>query len=684
MAIDEQRAHWVIERSGRARSRHPALPTFLGIGPGRSGTRWLCQCLGEHPQVYLHPGEVYFFVKSRPHSTWCNGVDWYEKLFAHHLQPSIRAWGEITPVYLFDRQADRAIHELIPEVKLICTLRDQSEWAWSCFRLFLAQHPDIFHTGFSFENFLIWSDIIHLGGFYLEHIRRYLEVFPREQMLILLYDDLQSRPTELLEETFDFLGVDQQFTPPSMRTRINTQPLRGVRSPIFERISRHLRSPGLPGGCRLADLVDRYNATTIPREEFLHRHRLTPAIRTRIAEMCEEHNRQLGEFLGRDLSHWNHPPRSTRTTPSANRRAKPVSPAPTSHDAEAETPVNGKVASWRSIEGGPLAGRQFHIADRLDWQQQILAGQLDAPLFEAMRQGGIEGKTVLDIGGHVGYHALCLAELVGPAGRVHTFEPNPANLERLRMNLRANEDLAGRITVHDTAVGRRQGTIDMNMSFSIEDGASSGSFIASADPPFDTIDYEQTGFEAVTVAITTLDALAEQFDRPPVAAMKIDVEGAEAHVLDGAADILRRHRPLLAIETHSAPALVAVLERLEEYHYRPDRLPQREDQTLLLRARYVPSQEQPSHASQHILADMLQTYSRLNRQQQREQVALQDTLATTQMQRDMLQEQYDLIRRRYERTLTGRCRRLVRWIRNHFRRSALPGRQESEASQAES
>jgi len=281
-----------------------ALPTFVGIGVGRSGTRWLSQCLSEHPEIYVHPDEVYFFVTRRPHSTWSRGLEWYSSLFEKHITLGKKAWGEITPVYLFDQSSPHLLHRYVPEVKLICSIRDQSEMAYSTYRLFLAQNPDIYGTKFSFWKFLIWSDIIQLAGFYLEHLKRYMEVFPRENLLILLYDDLQRDPASYVQQVFRFLDVDGQFRPQSLLKRINPQELKVKRMKILERVSTYLtrnRHP-LSG---VGHLIDSLNKTAVRRDELPGRHRMAPGIRSKVAEMCREHNEQLGDFLGRDLSHWN-------------------------------------------------------------------------------------------------------------------------------------------------------------------------------------------------------------------------------------------------------------------------------------------------------------------------------------------------------------------------------------------
>jgi hypothetical protein len=104
-------------------------------------------------------------------------------------------------------------------------------------------------------------------GYYLDLIVRYLAYFPRDSMLILLYDDLLESPLSVIRTVYEFLGVDAGFVPPSGETRINET----------EVVSSRTQS-----------------VLTLDSE-----------MRARMHQIYEDHNRRLGGFLGRDLSFWN-------------------------------------------------------------------------------------------------------------------------------------------------------------------------------------------------------------------------------------------------------------------------------------------------------------------------------------------------------------------------------------------
>jgi FkbM family methyltransferase len=143
------------------------------------------------------------------------------------------------------------------------------------------------------------------------------------------------------------------------------------------------------------------------------------------------------------------------------------------------------------------------------------------------------GDVVIDGGGCWGDTALCFAHQVGPTGRVLTFEFVPENLAILRTNLDANPALRACIEVREEALWRRSGE---TLCFD-DDGPAS-----TVRPSVDS-----TGTTVPTVAIDDL-VRTRAIDR--VDFIKLDVEGAELAVLEGAAETIRRDRPTLAVSLY--------------------------------------------------------------------------------------------------------------------------------------
>jgi FkbM family methyltransferase len=186
--------------------------------------------------------------------------------------------------------------------------------------------------------------------------------------------------------------------------------------------------------------------------------------------------------------------------------------------------------------------------------RQMAEGTYDDVLFRAAQSiVPLGGAVVWDVGAHVGYESLCFAVLVGEAGTVVAFEPNPANAREWERNVGGNPELAGRMMLKRMALSCESGKAAFRVSEDVVSGRSSGSHLADVMPPEDPACYSTFGVLDVTCA--RADDLVASGVLPAPALVKIDVEGAEADVLQGATATLRRHRPFLLLEVHHVRAM---------------------------------------------------------------------------------------------------------------------------------
>lgn len=157
------------------------------------------------------------------------------------------------------------------------------------------------------------------------------------------------------------------------------------------------------------------------------------------------------------------------------------------------------------------------------------------------------GDTVLDLGAHVGVYTLAASAAVGPAGRVHAFEPNPRNAGLLARSLAVN-GFTGRAEVHLMAVGEADGAATLLF----ETEWSGGGFLdaARAEPGM-----RGDGRRAMTARVVALDGFFADPDfRLDVA--KLDIEGMEGRALRGMKGILERS-PDARLMLEWAPGMLA-------------------------------------------------------------------------------------------------------------------------------
>jgi len=163
------------------------------------------------------------------------------------------------------------------------------------------------------------------------------------------------------------------------------------------------------------------------------------------------------------------------------------------------------------------------------------------------------GMTLYDIGANVGYFSVIGARLVGSHGAVVCFEPLAENFQQIRYNTELNG--FSNIQLIEAALGKADGESLFWLSAEPTWGKLAG---AGKEPD------KMVG--ETSVLVRCLDKLVEEAKLPPPDVIKLDVEGAEVDVLEGALETIRRHRPRLLIELHGTNRAVA--EILAELHYK--------------------------------------------------------------------------------------------------------------------
>jgi FkbM family methyltransferase len=178
-----------------------------------------------------------------------------------------------------------------------------------------------------------------------------------------------------------------------------------------------------------------------------------------------------------------------------------------------------------------------------------LYGEFSEGEIEVFAQIVKPGMVVVDVGANIGAHTLFFAAAVGPAGRVIAVEPQRILYQMLCSNLMLNT--IPNVFAHHAGLGSAAGSIlvpPLNYSASFNfGGLSLGAFK-----------------EGETVPVVTLDSLALSACH----FVKIDVEGMEAEVLQGARETLARHSPILYVENDRAEKSAALIVLLFELGYR--------------------------------------------------------------------------------------------------------------------
>jgi hypothetical protein len=206
------------------------LPDFIIIGARRCGTTSLYHYLTQHPCVMpALKKEIFYFT-----DYFQNGLDWYRGHFPTRIEKRFRRMrrggnvitGEATPSYLYDPLVARRIHEMNPNMKILVILRNPVDAIYSAYYLGL-KHRTYTAQEVQFENCILEdleraANRRHYGsasisvaekrglishGIYIEHLKPWFDLFPDEQIKVLITEEFFPSPDEGFQEVLSFLGV---------------------------------------------------------------------------------------------------------------------------------------------------------------------------------------------------------------------------------------------------------------------------------------------------------------------------------------------------------------------------------------------------------------------------------------------------------------------------------------------
>lgn len=301
------------------------LPNFLVIGAGKSGTTSLYEYLNEHPEVFMSEiKETNFFAledeqlispdndpEQMKHYPWSvTRYKTYQNLF--QKVKNEKAIGEVSPMYLYSQKAAKSIKKRLPNVKLIALLREPVDRLYSRY-LHLAREnrTPSNHFADSLDPSSIWwkrNDLVQ-EGFYYSHLDTYYKLFSKEQIKVVLYDDFRLNPKQVLKEIYQFIGVEDSFSP-DLKTSYNVSglivnpkldQLIGQNSILKAWINDHLPS--------LAKLLTKQKKVkkwvNKMRKSNLRKPTLSNALRKEIStKIYHSEIEKLQLLIDRDLTHW--------------------------------------------------------------------------------------------------------------------------------------------------------------------------------------------------------------------------------------------------------------------------------------------------------------------------------------------------------------------------------------------
>ena len=278
-----------------AETRAGALPNLIVIGAQKCGTSVLHYYLSLHPEVSMSkPKELNFFIEER---NWPRGLDWYKAQF----DADARVRGEASPNYTAFPQHEGVparMASVVPDAKLIYMVRDPLER--------IAAHW-VHNYAKRREKGTLAETLVHPNTSYVTRskyamqLERFLEHYPKEQVLVFQQSELRYQRMETLRRIFAFIGVDPDFNHPRFeQERHQTSgKTRATRLAVrLEKMGRGRRGKLFPSNFWLV-LDDR-----LPLRRAIKRPDVKAALPHETLEELRADGERLRELTGRDFSNW--------------------------------------------------------------------------------------------------------------------------------------------------------------------------------------------------------------------------------------------------------------------------------------------------------------------------------------------------------------------------------------------
>jgi len=284
---------------------------FIIIGAAKSGTTWLADMLRQHPKVFIPEWKELHYFNPRfadapelENLNHAKPIEWYLRFFEGATPDQIK--GEATPAYMWDEPAAKKIQQFNPNIKLIAILREPVARAFSHYLHW--KHKGVVISADFRQGIIEREDILGRGLYYAQ-LKQYADLFPSENMKIVLFDDLQNDGRKLLEEIEGFLGIEK-FIPENIDavSNVSRTPRYWIINKFLTTLRLRLRRSKLNfvtdiirglGLARLAMKIMQSNARVLESKPTI------PAdLQASLKQYYQEDIEKLEKFINRDLSSW--------------------------------------------------------------------------------------------------------------------------------------------------------------------------------------------------------------------------------------------------------------------------------------------------------------------------------------------------------------------------------------------
>ena len=270
------------------------------IGPQKTGTTWIYRCFREHPNIGCPYSDSIHYFDMNYHK----GRHWYMQNFTE-FNNNVKLFD---PTYSYFRSpiAPERIYRENPNAKIIVCLRKPIERAFSHYWHEKKKKRFNFNFEEVLKNYDLYSNWVE-PSFYFVHLKKYLQFFAKEQILVQFFEDLQEDPELFLQRILKFIEVDYQFKPSVLHEKINAA---GPQQNLFfvkikNSISNMLKRIGTYEKAKLLkNSIFKKKPTKIFNDKMEKLNQVNPKVIKELNTIFVQDISSLEKLLNVDLTHW--------------------------------------------------------------------------------------------------------------------------------------------------------------------------------------------------------------------------------------------------------------------------------------------------------------------------------------------------------------------------------------------
>jgi hypothetical protein len=292
-------------------------PNFIIIGAMKAATTSICTYLKQHPDIFMTKvKEPMFFNNFNQNTDFkvlgskskkVNSLlDYFSMFSSVENESSI---GEASPAYIYNEKAPYLIKEHLPDVKIIAILRQPTDRAYSNFlhtKRADRENVNSFEHAIKIEKERIsdnWSPLYHYiqKGFYSVQLKRYYNLFPKENIKVYLFEDLVKNPKETLKDIFKFLNVDENIEiDVSKKSNVSGNP-KGILGFILKKMRYYNLMPKFA----ISDYLPTFIVNLLFKSVYKDTKKLDSVLRKELTDKYyREEILKLEKLIDKDLSNW--------------------------------------------------------------------------------------------------------------------------------------------------------------------------------------------------------------------------------------------------------------------------------------------------------------------------------------------------------------------------------------------